>query len=118
MTVGQHHKAARQAGPVGSSAGLQTPVGQAGGMVIRKTKQGGFLREYCNVLWLRHDTVCFVCDGSRGLGKLNLERGIMMPILFAITGTALADFASGAVLGAAVYLTSRGVRNQLRNRKK
>lgn len=42
----------------------------------------------------------------------------MMPILFAITGTALADFASGAVLGAAVYLTSRGVRNQLQNRKK
>lgn len=42
----------------------------------------------------------------------------MMPIMFAVAGTALSDFASGAVLGASVYLVSRGVRNQLRNRKK
>lgn len=48
----------------------------------------------------------------------NGERREMMPIMFAIAGTALSDFASGAVLGASVYLVSRGVRNQLRNRKK
>ena len=41
-----------------------------------------------------------------------------MPILFAVLGTPLADFASGAILGAAVYLTSRGVRNQLKSRRK
>lgn len=42
----------------------------------------------------------------------------MTPIVFAVAGSVLGDFASGAVLGASVYLVSRGVRNQLRNRKK
>ena len=41
-----------------------------------------------------------------------------MPILFAIAGTTLSEFASGAVLGASVYLVSRGVRNQLKNKRK
>lgn len=41
-----------------------------------------------------------------------------MPILFAITGSALGCFAEGAVLGASVYLVSRGVKNPLRNHKK
>ena len=31
-----------------------------------------------------------------------------MPILFAITGSALGCFAEGAILGASVYLVSRG----------
>ena len=40
-----------------------------------------------------------------------------MPILFAITGSALGCFAEGAILGASVYLVSRGVRNPLKNRQ-
>ena len=40
-----------------------------------------------------------------------------MPILFAITGSALGCIAEGAILGASVYLVSRGVRNPLKNRK-
>lgn len=40
-----------------------------------------------------------------------------MPILFAIMGTPLAAFAEGAILGASVYLVSRGVKNPLKNRK-
>lgn len=40
-----------------------------------------------------------------------------MPILFAIIGTPLAAFAEGAILGASVYLVSRGVKNPLKNRK-
>lgn len=39
-----------------------------------------------------------------------------MPVLFAIAGTLLADFASGAMLGAAVYLTSRGRGYHLNNK--
>ena len=38
-----------------------------------------------------------------------------MPILFAITGSALGSFAEGAILAASVYLVSRGVRNPLKN---
>lgn len=34
-----------------------------------------------------------------------------MPILFAVAGSALGCFAEGAILGASVYLVSRGVRN-------
>lgn len=41
-----------------------------------------------------------------------------MPILFAITGSALGCFAEGCVLAASVYLVSRGVKNPLRNTKK
>ena len=41
-----------------------------------------------------------------------------MPILFAIMGTPLAAFAEGAILGASVYLVSRGVKNPLKNFKK
>lgn len=40
-----------------------------------------------------------------------------MPILFALTGSALGSFAEGCILGASVYLVSRGVRNPLKNRK-
>lgn len=40
-----------------------------------------------------------------------------MPILFAITGSVLSSFAEGAILGASVYLVSRGVKNPLKNRK-
>lgn len=36
-----------------------------------------------------------------------------MPVLFAALGASLADFASGALLGATVYLASRGVWNQI-----
>lgn len=39
-----------------------------------------------------------------------------MPILFAITGSALSGFAEGAILAATVYLTSRGVRDPLKKR--
>lgn len=41
----------------------------------------------------------------------------MMPIVFAITGSALGSFAEGAILGASVYLVSRGVRNPLKNKR-
>ncbi len=40
-----------------------------------------------------------------------------MPILFAITGSALGSFAEGAILAASVYLVSRGVRNPLKNKR-
>lgn len=40
-----------------------------------------------------------------------------MTITFAVIGSALANFAEGAVLAASVYLVSRGVRNPLRNKK-
>lgn len=42
----------------------------------------------------------------------------MMPILFAATGSALGCFAEGCILGASVYLVSRGVRNPLKNGRK
>lgn len=45
------------------------------------------------------------------------EEETMPTILFAITGSALGCFAEGAILGASVYLVSRGVRNPLKNRK-
>ena len=41
-----------------------------------------------------------------------------MPVLFAILGTKLAAFAEGAILGASVYLVSRGAKNPLKNKKK
>lgn len=41
-----------------------------------------------------------------------------MPIIFAAAGTPLACFAEGAILGASVYLVSRGTKNPLRSRKK
>ena len=40
-----------------------------------------------------------------------------MPILFAVLGAPLAHFAEGAILGASVYLVSRGKRNLLKDRK-
>ena len=40
-----------------------------------------------------------------------------MIITFATMGTALAQFAEGAVLAASVYLVSRGVRFPLKNKK-
>ncbi len=41
-----------------------------------------------------------------------------MPILFALVATPLAHFAEGAILGASVYLVSRGAKSTLRNRNK
>ncbi|MGN1158139.1 MAG: hypothetical protein ACI4TK_18365 [Agathobacter sp.] len=41
-----------------------------------------------------------------------------MPIIFAISGTALANLAEGAILAASVYLVSRGVKNPLKSRRK
>lgn len=41
----------------------------------------------------------------------------MMTITFAAVGTALAQFAEGAVLAASVYLVSRGVKNPLKTVK-
>jgi len=44
--------------------------------------------------------------------------GRKMPIIFAVVGTQLAFFAEGAILGASVYLVSRGVKNPLHTKKK
>lgn len=41
-----------------------------------------------------------------------------MPIVIAVAATPLACFAEGAILGASVYLVSRGYKNLLRTRKK
>ena len=41
-----------------------------------------------------------------------------MPIFIAVAATPLAQFAEGAVLGASVYLVSRGFKNMLRTRKR
>lgn len=40
-----------------------------------------------------------------------------MPILFAVIGTPLGFFAEGCILGASVYLVSRGKRNVLKSKK-
>ena len=40
-----------------------------------------------------------------------------MPILFAVIGTPLGCFAEGSILGASVYLVSRGKRNVLKSKK-
>lgn len=40
-----------------------------------------------------------------------------LPIVFAVAATPLAHFMEGCVLGASVYLVSRGVRNPLRTKK-
>ena len=40
-----------------------------------------------------------------------------MPILFAVIGTHLGCFAEGCILGASVYLVSRGKRNVLKSKK-
>ena len=63
-------------------------------------------------------------DGAAGVGPrhcrsviLKKKEGRFMPILFAVAGSALGCFAEGAILGASVYLVSRGVRNPLKNRK-
>lgn len=39
-------------------------------------------------------------------------------MFFAVAGTALACFAEGALLGASVYLVSRGIRNPLQTKRK
>lgn len=58
-----------------------------------------------------------LCHG--GCQQSGAEReGKGMTITFAAVGTALAQFAEGAVLAASVYLVSRGVRNPLQNKKK
>lgn len=40
-----------------------------------------------------------------------------MPIVFALAATPLAHFAEGCILGASVYLVSRGVKNPLKTKK-
>lgn len=40
-----------------------------------------------------------------------------MPIIFAVLGSSLARFAEGCILGASVYLVSRGKKNVLKNQK-
>ena len=42
--------------------------------------------------------------------KIYLRGGNAMPVLFALAGSALADFAEGCLLGASVYLVSRGAK--------
>lgn len=72
--------------------------------------------------------ICWICDnldgttssGSRDFNYLSfkiLKGATTMPILFAVAGSALGCFAEGAILGASVYLVSRGVRNPLKNKK-
>lgn len=41
----------------------------------------------------------------------------LLPIVFAVAATPLAHFMEGCVLGASVYLVSRGVKNPLRVKK-
>lgn len=41
-----------------------------------------------------------------------------MPIFIALAATPLAHFAEGAILGASVYLVSRGAKNTLKTRNK
>lgn len=66
--------------------------------------------------------VCSDINNSVPYGERNggtqEGRCAVMPIPFAIIGTALAKFAEGAILAASVYLVSRGVRNPLKNRRK
>ena len=42
---------------------------------------------------------------------------MIVPIVFATAGTALANFAEGAILAASVYLVSHGVHNPLKTKK-
>ena len=49
--------------------------------------------------------------------KNNWEEVVILPIVIAAAGTALANFAEGAILAASVYLVSRGVRNPLKTKK-
>ena len=74
-----------------------------------------------DVTGVRHDfggTVyhgeCLSCWADRKAARKGIEK---MPIIFAVLGTPLAHFAEGAILGATVYLVSRGKRNQLKNKK-
>ena len=59
------------------------------------------------------ENVCAAGADHKAAGK----EGRRMPIIFAVLGTPLAHFAEGAILGATVYLVSRGKRNQLKNKK-
>lgn len=59
-----------------------------------------------------------LCHGGCQRSGAEREGKSMMTITFAAVGTALAQFAEGAVLAASVYLVSRGVRNPLQNKKK
>ena len=58
-----------------------------------------------------------LCHGGCQQSEAESEDKGMM-ITFATVGTALAQFAEGAVLAASVYLVGRGVRNPLQNKKK
>ena len=50
--------------------------------------------------------------------KSNVDKEVViLPIVIAAAGTALANFAEGAILAASVYLVSRGVRNPLKTKK-
>jgi len=71
------------------------------------------------------DTVGVCCNPGRFVpvrGRKHYIESVkevpVMPILFAVLGTPLSCFAEGAILGASVYLVSRGVKNPLRSKKK
>lgn len=70
-----------------------------------------------DVVGVRSDINGSVRYGERN-GGAGERRCAIMPVTFAIVGTALAKFAEGAILAASVYLVSRGVRNPLKNRRK
>ena len=57
-------------------------------------------------------------EGEQYALEWEITKGVMiLPIVFAAAGTALANFAEGAILAASVYLVSRGVRNPLKTKK-
>lgn len=49
--------------------------------------------------------------------KIQREGGNGMPIIIAAIATPLAHFAEGAILGASVYLVSRGAKSNLKTGK-
>lgn len=55
-----------------------------------------------------------LCVGVINIFRLEV---VILPIVIATAGTALANFAEGAILAASVYLVSRGVRNPLKTKK-
>lgn len=72
-----------------------------------------------DVAGLCNYVVSIVHHGGCQSGRLTERRVyLMLPIIFAVAATPLANFAEGAILAASVYLVSRGVRNPIRNKKK
>ena len=54
--------------------------------------------------------------GDRLCGRSSIKEERYMSIVFAAAATPLACFMEGAVLGASVYLVSRGIRNPLKKK--